>query len=92
MSAAKVYSIDSGADSLHGPNLTACMQVICPPAPMPKKMDPHDSMGTDPADQKGQDSGNFYGKKGPGDMKKKEQPTPPPCYTVQVGCPDAGMI
>lgn len=67
------------------------MQVICPPAPMPKKMDPADSMGMDPADQKGQDTGNFYGKKGPGDMKK-EQPAPPPCYTVQVGCTDAGMI
>jgi len=57
------------------------MQVVCPPAPMPKKSDHDDKMGMDPHDAMGMDAKGGDMKKG--DMKK-DIPAPPPCYTVQV--------
>ena len=66
----------------------AGLQVVSPPADIPKKSDMHDKMGMDPHDAKGVDTASTYGKGGPGDMKKgdmkKDVPAPPPCYTVQV--------
>ena len=62
------------------------LQVVCPPAPLPKKSDPMDKFGMDPHDAKGFDSGSTFGKGGEmqkGDSKK-DIPAPPPCYTVQA--------
>ena len=37
----------------------AGLQVVCPPADMPKKSDMHDKMGMDPHDAKGVDTGVY---------------------------------
>ncbi len=67
------------------------MQVICPPAPAPVKEDKPLKMDKPDKFYGGRRLAGMEGDKMPMDkmpkeeMKLKDVPAPPPCYTIQVG-------